>query len=646
MNNYLWQMRPYFRRVSGLLTIGSIAGILMNTAVVLPAILLGRAIDTANRFASGHASAAAVGWAALAFVAGTLATEAPRIVKRYWLAVVRARIRSDIRADALRGVLAWPMERLHRTPVGDLMARIVGDVEVLNTGVGEFVIETWDTVLFSLSLVVAMLFYDAGLTVLVLVPVPFALLLALIAGRLVSRRTTFAREVNADLTASLHEQLAGIRVLRLFGRSGPAVERFATISDGQKQANLATTRLQMGLKPVYGTLMTAGVVLLVWKGGERVVAGGMTIGALVAYLQLYARFITRAPRIPQMVNSIQSGGAAYARLRPLLAPPLPLADEPRWSSFRFGHVAGSTAPPAPPAAEAGSPIAVALEDLTFRYPGTASPALSHVSLELPAGAMIAVTGSVGSGKSALARALLGIYPLDGGRVLFDGRSLESIPPDERAGRVGYLPQDPHLFSGSIRENVLLGAAVPEAGAGPSPANGHTAGHHNGRDRNGQGDADAALKQTLALAALEADLNTFPAALETEIGELGVRVSGGQRQRIALARAVAVALPRAPGLLVLDDPFSAVDVDTEAAIVAALREAFGPLAPPQRRATILLCSHRLAAFPQADMVVVLDGGRIEAHGTHARLLAQDGLYARIYRAQRRADRDAVREGLGV
>jgi ABC-type multidrug transport system fused ATPase/permease subunit len=138
---------------------------------------------------------------------------------------------------------------------------------------------------------------------------------------------------------------------------------------------------------------------------------------------------------------------------------------------------------------------------------------------------------------------------------------------------------------------------------------------------------------VALAALEDDLRRFPAGLETEIGELGIRVSGGQRQRIALARALAAAGPTGPGLLVLDDPFSAVDVETEARIVAGLREAFGPLAPPERRATILLCSHRLAAFPRADLVVVLDHGRVVERGSHEALMAAGGLYARIYRAQR-------------
>src|SRR5262245_12164757 len=148
---FLWAMRPYYRQVAGQLALGSVAGIVMNTAVVLPAILLGRAIDRALAFERGEASGAGVGWAALAFLGGTLLTEVPRISKRWWLMTANTRIRANIRADAFRGVLAWPMGTVQRTPVGDLMARIVGDVEVLGVGVREFTIEIWDTVLFSLS---------------------------------------------------------------------------------------------------------------------------------------------------------------------------------------------------------------------------------------------------------------------------------------------------------------------------------------------------------------------------------------------------------------------------------------------------------------------------------------------------------------
>src|SRR5215468_679639 len=174
---FIWAMRPYFRQVAGQLVFGSLAGIVMNTAVVLPAILLGRAIDVALAFERGRASAADVGWAALAFLVATLLTEVPRMAKRWWLMTANGRIRANVRADAFRGVLAWPMAEFERTPVGDLMARIVGEVEVLGVGVRELTIEVWDTLLFSASFIVAMLVIDARLTALSLLPVPVAMFL-------------------------------------------------------------------------------------------------------------------------------------------------------------------------------------------------------------------------------------------------------------------------------------------------------------------------------------------------------------------------------------------------------------------------------------------------------------------------------------
>lgn len=610
MKHYLWELRPYFRHTAGELLLGSVCGILMNTMVVLPAVMLGRAIDVTLAFEQHQAGLKDVAWAALAFMGGTLATQVPRLGKRWWLMTANARIRANLRTDALRGVLAWPMEKLHTTSIGDLMARIVADVEVLGVGIREFSIETWDTVLFSLSFVVTMFIYDPRLSVWALLPTPFAMLLAQAAGRWVRSRTTNAREANASLTSTLQERLAGIRVLKLFGRTDASVGHIETQSQKLADANLSVVRLREGLKPVYSTLMMAGVVLVVALGGQSVIRGAMTVGAFVAYIQLFLQFTGRAYRIPQMFNSIQSGGAAYIRLKPLMAPPSTVEGEPPFASYIPGRVVGLDRPlPLPPRVEE-RPLSVRLQSVTFRYPGAAQPALQDVSVEIPAGSFVAVTGPVGCGKSALLRAVLGVYPLESGVVYLDDQSLERVPSEERASRMGYLPQDPYLFSGSIRENINFGAA------------------------------DAGSSERAAIAArtaiLEPDIDSFPDGFETQIGELGVRVSGGQRQRIALARSLS-ASHISPGLLVLDDPFSAVDLDTEAQLIASLRQAFGPDAPPSRRATILLSSHRLAAFPLADRIIVLDQGRILESGAHDELMAAGGLYARIYQAQARVAR---------
>ncbi len=612
MGHYLWEMRPYFRHVAGQMALGSVAGIAMNTMVVLPAILLGRTIDAVLALERGEGDAGAVGWAALIYVGGTLLTEGPRIGKRWWLMTGNARIRANIRADALRGVLTWPMARLHRTPVGDLMARIIGDVEVLGVGVREFSIESWDTILFSISLITAMVVFAPGLTVWALLPVPAAVLLAKATGRWVVGRTTTTREKNALLTTALQEQLSGIRVLRLFGRAGTARELVDRLSRQYADANVSLVRLRGGLRPVYTAMMTGGVVLVVWQGSERVIDGVMTAGEFIAFLELYLRFVNRGFRIPQMINSIQTGGAAYARLWPLLAPPPPVSDEPRYASFRAGHVAGAGASIPKPPTDPVAPATVSMQGVTFRYPGASDPALRNVQLDISAGALVAVTGPVGAGKSTMARALLGLYPLESGRVLVNGQALEEAP----APHTGYLSQEPYLFSGTVRENILLGSP---------PALG-----------------DAVLHASISSAALVEDIRRFPDDLETEIGELGIRVSGGQRQRIALARAISASSPQMPGLLVLDDPFSAVDVDTETKIVAGLRQLFGPQASPEERCTIVLFSHRLAMFPQADLVVVLDDGKIVQQGPHSELVQADGLYGRIYRAQLQVERGGARE----
>src|SRR2546430_5549378 len=217
-----------------------------------------------------------------------------------------------------------------------------------------------------------------------------AMLLAEASGRWRGCRTTASREANASLTTALQEQLAGIRVLRLFGRTGAAVERVDMLSGAQAETNLALVRLRGGLRPVYTTLMSAGVLFVVWQGGEKAVSGAMTVGAFIAYLELYLRFVNRGFRVPQMINSIQGGAAAYVRIRPLLPLPRSLSTEPPGASFRAGHLVGMREPvPTPPAVPTG-PVAVALHGVTFRYSTATAPALCDICLDIPAGALVAV----------------------------------------------------------------------------------------------------------------------------------------------------------------------------------------------------------------------------------------------------------------
>jgi ABC-type multidrug transport system fused ATPase/permease subunit len=595
-------MSPYLRQVAGLLTLGSLAGLVMNTAVVLPAVFLGRAVDAVVAARRAQATDADVARAVVLFVAATALTELPRIGKRWWLGTARARIRATVRADALRGVLDWPPERLHQMAVGEVTARVIGDVEVLGTGIGEVIVETWDTLLFSLSLVIAMLVLDAPLAALALAPLPIALAVAKVSGRSVTRRTLAARQVNGALTTYVAEHLTAIRTIRMYGRARASTTALAKLAHEQADAELAATRLGSVLQPIYATLMTSGVVAVLWLGGARVAAGAMSLGALVTFLQLFVRFTGRAHRIPQMANRVQAARAAYGRLAPLLAPAVAGR---RGSSWRSGEIPQPSTPSSARPRPTAGPASVRLEHVDFRYPGTVEPALRDICLTVAPGALVAVTGPIGSGKSALAAAMAGVYPVAAGRLLVNDRNPYEWTADERR-TLGYLPQDPPVFSGTVRGNIVLANSGADTGR---------------------------LVDAVRVAQLTQDLGDWPAGEHTQIGAQGVRISGGQRQRIALARALA-GTDCPPRLLVLDDPFSAVDVGTEADIVADLRAHVGPTAPADQRATIVLCSTRLAIVPEADHIVVLDGGRIVEQGRHDELLGVRGLYARIYRAQQR------------
>jgi ATP-binding cassette subfamily B multidrug efflux pump len=597
-------MRAYYRQVGGEVLLGSLCGLVANAAASLPSILLGRAIDTVLAFDQGRADLNLVTLSALAFLGGSLLTELPRTGRRWWVRTAAARIRSNLRADLMRGILDQPGEKLHGMAVGDLMARVIGDVDVVGQAVRMFMVSVWDTILFSITLIVTMALYDPNLTLLALAPAPFALLLSQLVGSRVRRRTGAARAANSRLTAALQENLAGIRVLRLFGRSQASLDQIRELSQDQQDANLAVVRLRDGMAPVYTTLLLVGIGLIIAVGGKQVIAGAMTVGSFVAFTQMFLRFSSRANHLPRLVNNIQSGAAAYERLRPWLAAALPVRDEPKHASYDPWRIMAEDEIPAPLPSLAHRAPSISLRNVSFYYPQTRNPVLSGIDLEIAAGEFVAVTGPVGCGKSALMHLILGDYPVRRGEVLWDGREVGSIPQAERAAASGYLAQDAYLFSGSVAENIAF-------------------------DR-----PQLDIQTSIRLAALEPDLEIFPKGVDTQIGEQGMRISGGQRQRIALARALAASPSTGPGLLLLDDPFSAVDLQTEQQIIRALRSAYGPRAPLEKRATIILTSHRLLSFPLADRVVVLNNGGIVETGRHAELLSAGGLYAQIFDAQSR------------
>lgn len=585
---FMGDLMPYFHEVRGLLAVGSAGGLVSNLVAALPALAVGHAVDVAVDHEAGAGATSSVLAAGALVVGATLAFELPKMMKRWWLNVAWARMRASVRSDAYRGLLALPPGAA--VEPSDAVARIVGDVEVVAGGFGEVVFETWDTVVLSLALAAWLAVLDPGLAAWALLPLPLALAVAWVAGRHAGRRTSRSRVAASELSATLASHLGALRTLRAGGLTSGAVDGVRDRSAAQAKAQVAVARVTEVAGPAVTLLLGSGGALALWQGGRAVQRGDLTVGALVAFLAVHAQFVERAPRLARMVTRLRAGGAAFERIRPLLAPPAADGDPRPWSSWRWEprppSRPGASSPPEPAAA---AEVGVQLRDVTYTYPGAGRPALRGVNLDVAPGSFVVVAGPVGSGKTALCRLLAGLDHPGAGTVSFagsDGRAVE-------APRVGYLPQDAPLLAGSVLDNVL------------------------GWDRLAHQELEsgiAAAEQAMALAGVKTQAVNDSV---DRLGEKGRRLSGGERQRVCLARALAGHWPQAPDLLVLDDPFTAVDVATEREILDRLRTVTGAAAPGGRTTTVATSS-RPGTFGAADVVVLLDAGHITAVGSPADL----------------------------
>ena len=574
---------------------GGAGGVGYNTLIVLAPIYLGRAIDALS-------SIPAQGWEAarpslvsslLSLVVMTAVFQGARTVKRYDLRLMSNAIGNDLRRDLLRSTLARDAQSFERENIGDLVSRGVGDIDVVVETIMTTVTEFYDTLVLMFSYFVAIVVYDWRLALLASVPVPFTIAAAQLTGPVLTRASGKARRAAGRMTSHAADSLAAVRVLRLYGRESAEWGKFKEASLEYLKANLAVTVIQSGLLPFYAAAASLGVVVVIGTGATRVIEGAWTLGRFAAYLSLFLSMTGRTLMAARVLNRVHAARAAWGRVMekvwlPEQAAPASAARPPQGVLLSPAPAQGAIS--GPPGA-AGAHLVVS--GLSFCFPGTTERVLHDVSFEVKPGDLLAVTGPIGGGKSALISALSGLYVYDGS-IRIDGVELRDLGERERAKLIAPVDQTAVLFSGSVVENVTMFRTSW---------------------------VDHKVKAVARDAAIDADVAAFSKGYDTEVGESGARVSGGQRQRIAFARALYQDAP----LLLLDDPFSAVDLSTERLVVSGLRAEHG-------RRTIVLCSHRLSVFEAASRIIVLRDGTIVEEGTHEVLLSHDGLYSRIHRAQ--------------
>lgn len=488
------------------------------------------------------------------------------------------RVETDLRDHLFVHLQRMSAEFYDRYPTGDVMARATNDLLAVRMVAGPALMYLVDTIIRALLIAPAMATISPHLTLLALLPMTGLPVAMVVLGQRVHRRTEAIQAQFSDLTSHAHENLSGVRVVRAYRQEAAEIARFRALSEDYLGRNLSLAKVQGLFFPLLTLLGGLSALTVLYAGGRLVMAGTVTVGQFVAFGIYLGMLIWPMIALGWAVNLVQRGAASMGRINQLFR------EQP--------VIVGPAEPVALPAARGGRKVE--FRGVWFAYPGARDRGwvLQNISFTIEAGRSLAVVGATGAGKSALVDLLVRAYDPDKGAILFDGQDIRRLSLAELRRTMGFVPQETFLFSETLRDNVLLGA--PD---------------------------DGRLERVADVSQLTEALPALPAGYDTMLGERGINLSGGQKQRAAIARALA----QDPPIFVLDDALSAVDAQTEAKILQALRGAL------QGRTSIIV-SHRLAAVRDADWILVLDEGQIVEQGTHAELIAAGGRYWELLRRQ--------------
>ncbi|MHB1416812.1 MAG: ABC transporter ATP-binding protein [Chloroflexota bacterium] len=563
----LGYMAPYWRR---LLVVVALMVLAAAAGAAAPA-LIGLAIDDFIATKDGSGLTLVMLVLLATYVVGLVA----RTIQSYLMGWVAQRSLAGLRTSIFRALQGQSLKFFDKHETGDLMSRLVNDVEVINTLLGQGLTQTIGSVFGLFGVVIAMLVLDLRLALASFVVLPLMFVATRFFSDWARRAFRETRQTIGDVSANLQEDIAGVRVAQAFNRTSLNRQRFAQRNAANRDANIGANAVTSAFWPAMDVLSTISIAIVAGFGGYLAINGQATVGVVVAFLGYVQQFTFPIQQVGQMYTQAQSSLAAAERIFELLDTPVELNDAAEAKALR--PIEGN----------------VKFEGVSFAYdPG--HPVLNNVSFEAKPGQTVALVGATGAGKTTIANLIARFYDVSSGRVLVDGTDIRAATTASLRRQMGIVPQNSYLFSGTVGDNIRYGrleATDEEVEAAAKAVNAH------------------------------AFISQMPQGYNTPVGERGGNLSQGQRQLIAFARAI-LADPR---ILILDEATSSVDTRTEVLIQQALAKLL------QNRTSFVI-AHRLSTVRNADLVLVVEAGRIVEHGTHRDLLARGGAYADLYRRQ--------------
>ena len=548
-------------------------GISCNTLVVLGPIYQGKLIDAILR----NNSLNSLVQLALTFVGVILFVQVLRYFKRFYIRRFANINIATMRLMIYNNIMHKSLSELDEENIGNLMTRAVSDVNLCVEGMRKFTTEVFDTGVMMLAYFVALLVYDVKITVLAVLFIPIAMTLAEKLKSVIYKYSIAYRKKSSEIADLTLDAVDNTMLYRISGMEIKNSQRFdLDLIDLQNKAIKANV-LENSMQPIYKVIAMLGIAAVIYLGGLKVIGGVWTIGVFSTYIVMFIAMALNASKAARLFNSVQKSQVSWQRIRPYL------------SEFIVKTSAEN---------KSEKDTTLVVDQLSFAYQEDAAKIIEKISIAAHAGEIIGITGPIASGKSTLGLALLGLYPYLGS-IKINGIELRDLSDAERSGMIAYLGHKPQLLFDSIYNNITLGKT---------------------------NDISRVLKDVC----FDVDMASMPEGENTLVGNAGIRLSGGQQARIALART----LMSDSKILILDDPFSAVDMLTETKIIAHLKAHY-------HDRCILLISHRLAIFNQIDRILLLHTDKTYEYGTHEDLMRTSALYERIYTLQH-AERGEIDE----